>query len=157
MNYNNILISILFLFTTSTVITNGVLMLNEKDKLNFDKLSSFEKGYVFCLIYSEIYLALILVYNIIYYLYYFIFSCYSEGELKFNYSCWKALFLFSGIATHIFLFFILVTQTSVIDSNIHTINIIFNTNLIITVVVTIIFKFLKLKNNNTNISYENLD
>ena len=157
MNYNNILLSLLFLFSTSTVITNGVLMLNEKDKLDFGKLSSFERGYVFCLIYSEIYIALILIYNIIYYLYYFIFSCYYDGELKFNYSCWKAIFLFSGIATHLFLFFVLATQTFVIDSNIHTINIIFNTNFIITVVITIIFKFLKLKNNNVNISYENID
>ena len=155
MNYNNILISIIFFFTTSTVITNGVLMINEKDKLNFENLSSDNKGYVFALIYTEIFLCLSLIYNFIYYLYNCIFSCYSDNELKFNYSCWKALFLFSGIGIHIYLFFVLITQYTYIDIYVNTINVIFNINFFIIIFLTLIFKFLKCKNNKVS-NYENL-
>ena len=155
MNYNNILISIIFFFSTSTVITNGILMINEKDKLNFENLSSDNKGYVFALIYTEIFICLTLIYNFIYYLYNCIFSCYSDNELKFNYSCWKALFLFSGIGIHIYLFFVLSTQYTYIDDYVNTINVIFNINFFTTIFLTIIFKFLKCKNNKVN-NYEDL-
>ena len=100
-------------------------MINEKDKLNFENLSSDNKGYVFALIYTEIFICLTLIYNFIYYLYNCIFSCYSDNELKFNYSCWKALFLFSGIGIHIYLFFVLSTQYTYIDDYVNTINVIF--------------------------------
>lgn len=159
MNYNNILISILFFFTISTILTNGILMIHEKDKLEFNQLKSLEKGYVFSLVYTEIYLALLVVYNLIYYLYYCIFSCYSEGELTFNYNCYKALFLFSGIATQLFLFYILCFHPNMIDENVNNINIIFNTNFIITIITTIIFKCFKINNNtnNKNVKYEDLN
>jgi len=156
MNYNNILISIIFLLSCSTVIANGILMVSEKNNLDFNNLSSIDKGYIFCLIYSELYLGIILIYNIIYYLYYYIFSCYSNGSLKFQYNCWKALFLFSGIITHIYLFYILITNTTYIDTNIHTINIVFNVNFLITLFLTIIFKYFKCKNNKVE-NYENLN
>ena len=155
MNYNNILISIIFFLTTSTVITNGILMINEKNKLNFTNLSSDNKGYVFALIYTEIFLCLVLIYNFIYYLYNCIFSCYSDNELKFNYSCWKALFLFSGIGIHIYLFFVLITRYAYLDIYVNTINVIFNVNFFITIFLTLIFKFLKYKNNKVS-NYENL-
>tara|TARA_B100001121_G_scaffold310515_1_gene342041 strand:+ start:10417 stop:10887 length:471 start_codon:yes stop_codon:yes gene_type:complete len=156
MNYNNILISIIFFLSTSTVITNGILMINEKNKLNFSNLSSDNKGYVFALIYTEIFLCLVLIYNFIYYLYNFIFSCYSDNELKFNYSCWKALFLFSGIGIHIYLFFVLITRYAYIDIYVNTINVIFNINFFIIIFLTLIFKFLKCKNNKVG-NYENLN
>lgn len=156
MNYNNILISIIFFFTISTVITNGVLMINEKDKLNFSNLSSDNKGYVFALIYTEIFLCLILIYNLIYCIYNCILSCCSDNELQFNYSCWKALFLFSGIGIHVYLFFILTTQFTYIDNYVNTINIIFNVNFFIIIIVTLIFKFLKYKYDKIN-NYENLE
>lgn len=156
MNYNNILISIIFFLSTSTVITNGILMINEKNKLNFTNLSSDNKGYVFALIYTEIFLCLVLIYNFIYYLYNCIFSCYSDNELKFNYSCWKALFLFSGIGIHIYLFFVLITRYAYLDIYVNTINVIFNVNFFITIFLTLIFKFLKYKNNKVS-NYENLN
>jgi hypothetical protein len=155
MNYNNIFISIIFFFTTSTIVTNGVLMINEKNKLNFSNLSSDNKGYVFALIYTEIFLSLVLIYNFIYYLYNWIFSCYSDNELKINYSCWKALFLFSGIGVYIYLFFVLTTQYTYIDNYVNSINVIFNVNFFTTIFFTIIFKFLKCKNNKVN-NYEDL-
>tara|TARA_A100001015_G_C14995824_1_gene716154 strand:+ start:908 stop:1624 length:717 start_codon:yes stop_codon:yes gene_type:complete len=155
-NNNNFLISIIFFLTTSTVISNGILMINEKDNLNFNNLSSNEQGFVVCLIYSEIYLILILIYNIIYYLYYCIFSCYSDGQLRFNYNCWTALFLLSGISIHIYLFYILVTHNIYINENVNTINIIFNVNFILIFFITCLFKFLKCKSNKID-NYENID
>ena len=148
MNYNNILILILFLSSTATIITNGVLMINERDNLNFSNLTPDNKGYVFCLIYNEIYLFIILIYNIIYYFYYCLFSCFINGELQFNYNCWKALFFISGIISHIYLLVYLIIQKNKIDDNINNINIIFTVNFLFTIVITIIFNILKKRNNN---------
>jgi hypothetical protein len=156
MNYNNILISIIFFFTSSTVLTNGILMIDEKDKLNFNNLSSSNKGYVFCLIYTEIYFILILIYNIIYCLYNCIFSCYSDGQLQIQYNCRTAIFIFSGISTQLYLFYILITEEPYIDIYINTINLIFIINFLITIFITCIFKFLKYKKNKTN-NYEDLN
>ena len=155
MNYNNILISILFLISSSTVITNGILMINEKNNIHFYNLNNIEKSTVCCLIYNEISISIILIYNIIYYLYYFIFSCFSDNEIQFNYSCSKALFIISCLGTHIFLFFVLVTHKNIINDNIYYINIIFNVNFILTIIFTIIFKLIKVKNK--KIEYNNLN
>jgi len=106
MNYNNIFISILFFFSGLTVLSNGILMINEKDKINFDNLSLTEKVYVGCLIYTEIYMFIILIYNLVYYIYKFIFSCFSDVDLTFSYSCYKALFIFSGLASHFYLIYV---------------------------------------------------
>ena len=132
-------------------------MINEKDKLNFYHLSSNNKGYVFCLIYVEVFLSLILIYNLIYYIYNCIFSCYSDNELRFNYNCWKALFLFSGIGIHIYLFYILITRDAYIDDNVNTINVLFNVNFFITIIITLIFKIIKCNKNNKVSNYENIN
>ena len=153
MNNNNILISILFLLSSSTVITNGILMINEKNNIHFHNLNNIEKSTICCFIYNEIFICIILIYNIIYYLYYFIFSCFSDKEIQFNYSCSKALFIISGLATNIFLFLVLVTHKNIINNNIYHINIIFNVNFILTIIITIIFKLIK----NKKIKYNNLN
>lgn len=147
MNYNYILFSILFLFTTSTIITNGLLLSGQKNELNYSNLTSNNKLFVFSLIYTEIYLSIILIYNIIFYLYYCIYSCYSDGTLNSQFNCWKALFLFSGIGTHIILFINLINKTYIND-NINIINIIFNINFIIIITMTLLFKYLKCKKKN---------
>ena len=156
MNYNNILISIMFFLTSSTVITNGILMIKEKDTLNFNNLSTDNKGYVVCLVYMEFYLLFILIYSLIFYFYKCICSCYSESEIKINYNCWKALYLLSGIGINIYLFIILITKNSYIDDNVNTINVLFNVNFFIIIFITILFYFLK-KGNNKVSNYENIN
>lgn len=153
MNYNNILISILFFISCSTIITNGILMINEKNNIHFNDLNNIEKSTICCLIYNEIFIIIILIYNIIYYLYNFIFSCFSDNEIQFNYSCGRALFIISGIATNIFLFLILITHKNIINNKIYHIIIIFNANFILTIFIIIIFKFIK----NKKIKYNNLN
>jgi len=158
MNYNNILILLIFFTSTATVITNGVLMIKEKDVFTLHDSDSFKTSYIICLIYNEIYLFLCLLYNIIFYLYYCIFCCYNDNEIKITYNCWKAIFLFSGIATHIYSFFILVTQNSVINDNVHSINIVFNANFIFIILISCIFKVLKCNNTDNNIlEYKTFD
>jgi hypothetical protein len=148
MNFNNILIFILFLFSSSTIFINGILMIDQKKEINFNyfnDLNNYQKRYVICIIYNEIYLLLILIYNLIYYLYYCIFSCYSDGKLTFNYNCWKSLFLFSGLFTHIYSTYILTNDKYYINETINKINIIFVTNFLSTIFFTIIFNCLKCK------------
>lgn len=145
MNYNNILISILFFFSSLTVLSNGILMINEKDKLNFNNLSINEKVYVGCLVYTEIYIIIILIYNSIYYIYKFIFSCFSEGELTFSYSCYKSLFILSGLASQFYLIYVLITKDPFIDQNIYNINIIFVSNFLLIIFLATVFKCLKSK------------
>lgn len=145
MNFNNILISILFFLSSLTVITNGIFMLQEKKEINLDNLNNNQKGYIICLIYNEIFLLLILIYNFIYYLYYCIFLCYSDGKLTFNYNCWKAIFLFSGIGTHVYSIYILIENECYINETVNNINIIFVTNFLLTLFLTPLCNCLKYK------------
>lgn len=143
MNYNNIFISIIFFFSGLSVLSNGILMINEKDKINFDNLSITEKVYVGCLVYTEIYMFIILIYNLVYYIYKFIFSCFSDADLTFSYNCYKALFIFSGLASHFYLIYVLIIKEPFIDQSIHDINIIFVSNFLLIIFLAIVFKFLK--------------
>ena len=59
-----------------------LLMIKKKDTLNFNNLSTDNKGYVVCLVLYGILFLFILIYSLIFYLYKCIFSCYSESEIK---------------------------------------------------------------------------
>ena len=76
-------------------------------------------------------------------------------KLRFNYNCWKALYVLSGIGINIYLFIILVTKIHILN-NVNTINILFNVNFFMIIFITILFYFLK-KGNNKVSNYENIN
>ena len=135
---NNILIYIIFFLSFLTISSNGILMINEKDKITFNNLSSIDQLYIFCIVYTEIYLIIMFIYNILYYIHYFFVLLFSNTTLTVNFNCYKTIFLLSGIGSHSYLFFILVTDVSEVNENIKTINIIFSTNFILTILISLI-------------------
>jgi hypothetical protein len=120
-----------FIASTVTVFINGYLMLLEKDKLDFKELTKKEKTYTISLVYNEIYLGIFVIYTFIYFLYHSIMFCYTNKKIELTFSFWKAIYLFSGIISHIYSAYVLFFHPGYIDENIQTININFTVNMFV--------------------------
>lgn len=130
MTPNNLIKYILFFSCLGTFLTNGILMIKEKNLLNFSELNKNQDFYVGILIYTEIFLGLITFYNILFYIYKYFYKCCNDNEITSSFSLFKMIFLLSGIVSHITLFYYLIKHKYYIDENIQHINIIFCSNFI---------------------------
>jgi hypothetical protein len=144
----------IFIVSTITVVINGYFMLLEKDKLEFKELTKSERIYTISLIYNEIYLGLYIIYTFIYLLYYIFINCISNKSIEITFSLWKAIYLFSGIISHIYSTYILLFNPNYIDQNIQTININFTANIILCILSVIITKIISFYKK--DVSYQEL-
>jgi hypothetical protein len=129
MSPNNIIKFLLFLLSTTTFLVNGMFMIKEKDVLNFKNLNKEQDIYVALLIFTEIYIGIILIYNLLYYIYEHFYSCCNDNKLTSSFSLLKTIFLLSGIASHIVIIYYLIKNKNYIDENINNINIIYTSNI----------------------------
>lgn len=151
MTPNDFIKIFIFFASLGTVISNGVLMYQEKDQLNFNKLSRNQDFYVGILIYTEIFIGLIVLYNILYYVYNLLHKCCNDNDLSSSFSLLKTIYIMSGVASHIILIYFLIKNKNYIDDSIQNINIIFTANFLIsifTIIVVNIYK--KCKNDDEN-------
>lgn len=154
MNLNYLLIFLTLLSSTATFLINGYFMIKEKDDIKYTSLDNPGKIYISLLLYNEFYIGVLLIYFYMLILMKFIFSCYSNGSININYSLYKALFFFSGIASHVYTFMILITTTKdYINHNIFKISIVFTINAWFIIFITILFNICKKYSNN----YDNLN
>lgn len=119
----------LFISSTLTFLANGILMIKEKDVLNFQKLNKNEDIYVGLLIYTEIYLGIILLYNLLFYIYEQFYNCCNDNKISTSFSFLKTLYILSGLFSHLILVYYLIKHKNYIDENINKINTIFTSNI----------------------------
>lgn len=148
MNKYLYLISLIYLSSITTISINGYLMIKEKDTLNFLKLSKHQQMYTICLIYNELFIASLIIYNTLFYIYNCIVSCYSDNKSIISFNLWHILYIFTGFFTHFYCIFNLLIHNNYIDNNIQNINIIFTSNMSFIILSTIInYLFIKNKKN----------
>ena len=97
MSPNKILQIVLFITSITTIVTNGILMIKEKNTLDFKTLTDKQDYYVGCLIYNECFMILLLTYIFLFYIYETIIGCCSEKSTVSTFSVFKILFIISGI------------------------------------------------------------
>jgi hypothetical protein len=137
MSPNKLLQIVLFITSISTIVTNGILMIKEKDTLDFKTLTDKQDYYVGSLIYNEFFMILLLTYIFLFYIYETIVGCCSDKSTVSTFSIFKILFIISGIVSHVSIMFYLFIHSNYIDENITNISIIFTTNFLFSIVFTL--------------------
>lgn len=143
MTPNDFIKIFIFFASLGTVISNGVLMYQEKDQLDFNKLTKNQYFYIGILIYTEIFVGLIVLYNLLYYIYNFFYKCCNDNDLSSSFSLFKMIYIISGIVSHLILIYFLIKNKNYIDDSIQNINIIFTGNLLISIFVIIVVNIYK--------------
>lgn len=149
MTPNKLIKILIFLTSTLTFISNGIIMLKEKDTINFQSLNKNQDLYVGLLIYTEIYIGIILLYNLLYYIYEQFYNCCNDNRITTSFSFFKTIFLLTGLVTHMIIAYYLISNKNYIDNNINTISIIFTSNLGISLFIILIINIYK-KYSSTN-------
>ena len=150
MNLNYLLIFLTLLSSTSTFLTNGYFMIKESDNIKFTSLDNPDRIYISLLLYNEFYIGVLLIYIYMLILMKFLFSCYSDGNINIDYSLLKAIFFFSGIASHVYTFIILISYSKYyINYSIFKISLVFTINFLFVIFITILINiFKRLKSSN---------
>ena len=143
MTPNTLIKFLLFISSSLTFLANGIFMIKEKETLNFENLSKDQDIYVALLIYIELYLGIILIYNLFYYFYEQCYSCCNDNPLTKSFSCLTALFLTTGIISHGIIIYYLIKNKNYIDENIEKINIIFTSNMCFCIFIVLIINIYK--------------
>lgn len=140
---NGLLQFFIILFISGTVISNGVLMYNEKDTLDFKNLNKYQKIYTVTLVSCEVYLAIILLYVFAFYLYYYSLKCCSDTPIVHSFNIWYFLFFILGLVAHGYVLYHVLFHKDYIDENVENIAIIFCANvgaILLSMIVINIYK-----------------
>lgn len=143
MSPNTLIKILLFLSSSITFIVNGILMIKEKNNLNFQSLNKNQDIYLGIIIYTELYLGFILLYNFLFYMYKNFYSCCNDDNITPTFGCFKTLLILSGIGTHIGILYYLINNNIYITEHVNRISIIFISNMCFCIFIILIINIYK--------------
>jgi hypothetical protein len=137
MTPHNLLKLIIYISTTTVATVNGIMMIKEKEQIDISNLSTTQELYIFFIIYTQIYLILVLLYNILFCIYDNLNNCCSDKKITLTFSVIKVLYFVSGLVSHCFLMYYVFIHKGYIDKTVDIISILYITNIYFVILLTI--------------------
>ena len=134
----------------STILV-AIFLANDYSQISINDLTSDEKLFTGLLIYSEVNLGLTMFYIILSCIWSgMILCCNDNDNSTFQFSCTKVIFILTGVASNIYLFYKLLNNKLMIDHLITTSGWLLVSNMFFIILVTMIYKIYKLNQKNDN-------
>ena len=144
-----------------TLVFSIILLIKEYKTISFKDINHDERTYLECVIYSTIYLFLMLGYFLMTYLWTGLLLCCSDHDKpSFSFSVYRVIFVFSGICVNSYIFYLLIKHKNIINDYATTTGWILVINMLFIILATSLNKIYKLccnKENKKESKYEEIE